>query len=93
MTIGIGLLLIVVGAIAATLYPVNRVGVPLVIGGAIIIVLRTFGAVAADMPVPPHGVTQSQMRAAIVDQERRRRVSRKKFEDMLSSPIGRGRLE
>lgn len=93
MTIVIGICLVVGGLICAGLYPVNRFGIPLVVGGAIIIVLRAFGAVAADMPVPPPGVTQSQMRAAIADQERRRRASRKKFEDLLSSPIGKGRLE
>lgn len=93
MTVAIGMGLMIIGGIAAALYPVNRLGVPLVIGGAIVVVLWAFGAVAADMPVPPPGVTQSQMRAAIADQDRRRRASRKKFEDLLSSPIGKGRLE
>jgi hypothetical protein len=93
MTIAIGIGLIVVGGILASLYPVNNLGVMLVIAGAIVVVLRSFGALAADLPVPPPGVTQSQMRAAIADQERRRRAPRKKFEDLLSSPIGKGRME
>lgn len=44
---------------------------------------------AANKPV----VHSPAVRAAIADQERRRRASQKKFERMLSSPIGEGRLE
>lgn len=48
---------------------------------------------AANLPVPPKGVTVEQMREAIADQERRKKLPQKKFEDLLSAPIGKGRLE
>lgn len=49
---------------------------------------------AADMQVPPKGVTAAQMREAIKDQAARRKMPQKKFEqDLLSAPIGHGRLE
>ena len=93
MTYAIGALLLIVGAIALALYPINQLGTPLVIAGALLIVLRAFGAVAADLPIPPPGVTHSQMRGAIADLERRKRMSRRKFERTLSSPIGWGHME
>lgn len=93
MTYVIGGLLFLAGFVALCLYPVNRVGVPLLVIGAVVIVLRVAGAIAADLPVPPKGISIKQMRAAIADQERRKRATPKQFEDMLSSPIGKGRLE
>lgn len=93
MTFLFGALLFLAGAVAAILHPVNRLGPPLLIAGAIVIVLRAFGAVAADLPVPPPGVTSSEMRAAIANQERRQRARRAQFERLLLSPVGKGRME
>ena len=47
----------------------------------------------ANLPVPPKGVTAEQMRKAIADQERRKKMPQKQFQDLLSAPIGKGRLE
>lgn len=60
---------------------------------AIALMATTAPAIAADLPVPPQGVSVKQARAAIANQERHKRMTRKQFEDMLLSPIGRGRLE
>lgn len=49
---------------------------------------------AADLSVPPPGVTAAQMRAANQEQAAKRKMSHKQFErDLLSAPIGKGRLE
>lgn len=93
MTYVLGLVILLLGGIAFCLTPANRVAVPLLVGGMIVIVLRMTGAIAADLPVPPPGVTVKQMRAAIADHDRRKRASPKRFRDMLSSPIGEGRME
>jgi hypothetical protein len=59
-----------------------------------ILLLLAAPAIAADIPVPPKGVTAAQMREAIKDLEARKKMPQKKFEqDLLSAPIGKGRLE
>lgn len=60
---------------------------------AIVLMAIVAPAGAADLPIPPKGVTVQQMRGAIANQERHKRMTRKQFENMLLSPIGRGRLE
>ena len=88
----VGLMLL--GMIFTLFYPVPKaVPAMLLIAALIVLFLRVTGALATELPVPPPGVTIQQMRAAIADQERRKKATPKRFEDMLSSPIGKGRLE
>jgi hypothetical protein len=59
---------------------------------AVILTIAVTPAAAADLPILIKRV-QAEQRAAIANQERHKRMTRKQFENMLLSPIGRGRLE
>lgn len=66
--------------------------VVLVVVGMTVLALVA-SAVAADLPVPPKGVSVEQMRAAIRAHDAKKKMTSKQFERNLQSPIGEGRLE
>jgi hypothetical protein len=61
---------------------------------AIPLCLIAGAAAGADAPIPPPGITTADMRAAIKALDARKKMTPKRFEqDLLSAPIGKGRLE
>lgn len=89
MLIGIlGFALFAFGALMVTSNTSSRFGPMILVAGAILLLLRVTGAIAADLPVKPKAeVTHAPKMDA------RAKRAQKKFEDMLLSPIGEGRLE
>lgn len=60
---------------------------------AIVLMAAVAPAGAADLPLLSSKRLQLQERQAVRNLERHKRMTRKQFENMLMSPIGRGRLE
>lgn len=89
MLIGIlGFALFAFGALMVVSNTSSRFGPVLLVVGAIMVVVKITGAIAADLPVKPKAEVAHPPKM----NARAKRVQ-KKFEDMLLSPIGEGRLE
>lgn len=95
MTYFIAALLILIGVASLGLYPPNRVAVPLLIAGVIVLVLRATSAIAADIPVPisrPLSMSKAE-KHALRDLIAKGKMAQRPFERSLLSSAGKGRLE